>query len=227
MRRIDTDDQISDGLDALCRLDPRLAPVRAAAGPVPLRRRPSGFASLAEIVVAQQVSRASAEAIMGRLAGRVAPLTPEGLLAAGEPALVAAGLSRAKQRTLRALADAVVAGGLDLDALCALETEEALAHLTLIHGIGAWTAEVYLLTAAGHADVFPARDVALQASVARAFTLAARPNWKALAIFARNWAPWRSVATRLFWAHYARHTARPGMPVTYGAPATPVSPSEA
>ena len=67
MRRISTLDDIAAGLDALCAADPRLVAVRAMAGEVPLRRSQPGFASLASIVVSQQVSRASADAIFGRL----------------------------------------------------------------------------------------------------------------------------------------------------------------
>ena len=86
------------GLDALCVLDPRLAEVRATAGEVPLRLSEPGFRSLASIIVSQQVSRASADAIFGRLVKLVDPLTPEALLAAGEGLFREAGLSRPKQR---------------------------------------------------------------------------------------------------------------------------------
>ena len=84
--------------------------VRARAGEVPLRLTEPGFRSLASIIVSQQVSRASAEAIFGRLARLVDPLTAEALLAADEAAFREAGLSRPKQRTLLAIADAVATG---------------------------------------------------------------------------------------------------------------------
>ena len=113
MRRISTLDDISAGLDALCRLDPRLEKVRAMAGEVPLRLSEPGFASLVSIVVSQQVSRASADAIFGRLTKLVDPLTPEALLAAGDDMFREAGLSRPKQRALLAVAQAV-RDGLDL-----------------------------------------------------------------------------------------------------------------
>lgn len=202
MQRIETEADIARGLDALVALDRRLGPVRAAAGAVPLRRSPPGFESLASIIVSQQVSRASADAIFGRLARLVDPLTPQGLLAAGETALIEAGLSRAKQRTLTAVSLAVASGALELEALSARPAEEAAAALTAIVGIGPWTAEVYLLVAAGHADIFPSGDVALQSAVAHALALERRPGGKALALMAESWRPWRSVAARLFWAYY-------------------------
>ena len=211
MRRIRSIDDISDGLDELCVIDPRLVDVRAAAGEVPLRLTEPGFESLASIVVSQQVSRASADAIFGRLTRLVDPLTPQGLLTAGEDMFREAGLSRPKQKTLLAIARAV-ADGLDLHHLCGLEAGDAVGRMTSISGIGPWTAECYLLFSAGHPDVFPARDVALQAAVGHAFGLESRPGEKALIALAESWTPWRGVASRLFWAYYRGWKGREAAP---------------
>ncbi|MBT1157338.1 DNA-3-methyladenine glycosylase 2 family protein [Aminobacter anthyllidis] len=211
MRRISNLDDVNFGLDALCALDPRLEAVRGMAGEVPLRLTEPGFASLASIIVSQQVSTASARAIFGRLTALVDPLTPEGLLAAGEDMFREAGLSRPKQRTLLAVARAA-AEGLDLDGLCRLDAQEAMASLVAISGIGPWTAEVYLLFAAGHPDIFPARDVALQSAVGHALGIDPRPGEKALIRLAESWAPWRGVASRLFWAYYRETRGRDGAP---------------
>jgi len=208
MRRIDHEDDIAAGLLALQRSDRRLRPVIREAGPVPLRRSPPGFASLAAIIVSQQVSKAAADSIHRRLAGLVDPLTPENLVAAGEKAMREAGLSRPKQATMLAAAEAVLGGDLDLDDACRLPAAEAIAALTRVRGVGLWTAEVYLLFCAGHGDIFPARDVALQAAVADGLGLPARPDEKSLAAIAESWAPWRGVAARLFWAYYAARRGR-------------------
>jgi DNA-3-methyladenine glycosylase II len=210
-RRIASLDDISQGLDALCRLDPRLAAVRAAAGEVPLRRSAPGFASLASIIVSQQVSTASARAIFGRFEKLVDPLTADGVLAAGDGLFRDAGLSRPKVKALRAVA-AAVAAGLDLDHLETLDAADAIARLTAISGIGPWTAEVYLLFAVGHPDIFPARDVALQAAVGHALAMEVRPGEKALGKIAESWRPWRGVASRLFWAYYRAIRGRDAVP---------------
>lgn len=213
MRRIATLQDISAGLDALCALDPRLVRVRSLAGEVPLRLSEPGFGSLASIIVAQQVSRASADAIFGRLVSLVDPLTPQAVLGAGDEVFRAAGLSRPKVRALAGAARAV-ADGLDLHRLCLLDAREAIAALTAVPGIGAWTAECYLLFCAGHPDIFPARDVALQSAVGHALGIDPRPPEKALIALAESWAPWRGVASRLFWAYYrewkGREVAMPG-----------------
>jgi DNA-3-methyladenine glycosylase II len=210
-RRIASLDDISEGLDALCRIDPRLAAIRAVAGEVPLRRSAPGFHSLASIVVSQQVSTASARAIFGRFEKLIDPLTAEEVLAAGDELFREAGLSRPKVKALRAMAAAVV-GGLDLDHLETLEAADAIATLTAVSGIGPWTAEVYLLFAVGHPDIFPARDVALQTAVGHALGLEARPGEKALIGIAESWRPWRGVASRLFWAYYRTIKGRDAVP---------------
>lgn len=224
MQRIETLEHVYRGLDALCAADPRLARVRDIAGDVPLRLSDPGFRSLASIIVSQQVSRASAAAIFGRLTRLVDPLTAEGVLAAGEQTFREAGLSRPKQRALLAVAGAVADDGLDLDHLCRLDAAEAMRRLTAVHGVGAWTAEVYLLFAAGHPDIFPARDVALQTAVGHAFAIEPRPGEKALISLAECWSPWRGVAARLFWAYYRETRGRDAAPL---APAirTPSNPA--
>jgi DNA-3-methyladenine glycosylase II len=157
------------------------------------------------------VSRASADAIFGRLVRLVDPLTPQAILAVGEDVFREAGLSRPKQRGLLAVAEAV-AGGLDLDHLCTLEAGEAIAAMTAVPGIGPWTAECYLLFAAGHPDVFPARDVALQTAVGHALGIDPRPPEKMLIRLAESWSPWRGVASRLFWAYYRELKGRDAAP---------------
>jgi DNA-3-methyladenine glycosylase II len=211
MQRISTLDDITAGLDALCAADPRLERVRTAAGDVPLRRTEPGFPSLISIIVAQQVSRASADAIFDRLTKLADPLTPEALLAAGDELFREAGLSRPKQRAVLAVSEAV-RDGLDLAGLCELDAEAAIGAMTRVPGIGLWTAEVYLLSAAGHPDVFPARDVALQSAVGHALGIDPRPDEKALIKIAESWSPYRGVASRLFWAYYRQIKGREGAP---------------
>jgi DNA-3-methyladenine glycosylase II len=212
LRRIDTLDDVAAGLAALAGLDARLAAIMPTAGEVPLRRTEPGFASLASIIISQQVSRASADAIFGRLVKLVDPLEAPTILAGGNAPLVEAGLSRPKQATLLAAAGAVTSGALDLHGLCDMPPDEALAQLTAVHGIGEWTAEVYLLFAAGHPDIFPAKDLALQVAAGEIFGLPDRPDDRAVRLLSESWRPWRGVAARLLWAHYRNLKGREAAP---------------
>jgi DNA-3-methyladenine glycosylase II len=211
--RIDTEDDVAAGLEVLIAADPRLAKVAAAAGPLPLRRRAGGFAGLAGIVVSQQLSTASAGAIWGRLAAAYDPLTPQSLIKARADRLARLGLSRPKIRALKEIARAVASGALDCEALPDMPAEAAHRALCAIHGIGPWTADIYLLFCLGHRDAWPAGDLALQEGARLAFGLPARPNAKEIVLLAEPWRPWRGVAARLLWAYYRATKQREAIPV--------------
>lgn len=188
---------------ALLALDPvRIGPLLAVTGPPPLRLREPGFAGLAMIVVGQQVSTASAEAIYNRLVAAVAPLTAAAFLATDEATLKAVGLSMPKVRALHAIAQAILGGTLDFGVLATLSAEEAHRTLVGIKGIGPWTADVFLLFCLGHPDALPAGDVALQEGARLAFGLPTRPTPVELVALAESWRPYRGVAARLLWTLY-------------------------
>jgi DNA-3-methyladenine glycosylase II len=201
--RLRDQDDISAGIAALRDLDP--GPVRAlvdAVGQPALRRRPPGFAGLAAVIVGQQLSTASANAIFGRLDALLDPVTAGRLLAASDEALRTCGLSVAKVRTLRATAGAVLEGQLDFDRMIESTAEAAYAELVAIPGIGPWTADVFLLFGLGHADILPAGDLALQEAARLILRLDLRPNARELARIAERWRPFRGVAAHLLWAYY-------------------------
>jgi DNA-3-methyladenine glycosylase II len=212
LRTIETAGHVAEGLAHLARADKRLKRVIAMAGQVPLRRREAGFAGLARIIVGQQLSVASANAIWARFAAAFPEMTPESIGRAREPRFRKAGMSLPKIRALRAAA-AACRDGLDLAALAGLPAEEAHARLCSVHGIGPWTADIYLLFCLGHPDIFPVGDLALRNAVADAFGLAAPAGPQAIAAIAGNWSPWRSVAAYLFWAYYAARKAQKWAPL--------------
>ncbi|WP_010139861.1 DNA-3-methyladenine glycosylase family protein [Oceanicola sp. S124] len=201
---LDDIDTLARGAAWLAATDPGLA--RIATPLPPLRRRAPGFATLLQAIIGQQVSTASAAAIWARLEG--AGLTaPAPVAAAGEEGLRACGLSRPKIRYALALAGA----GTDFDALADLPDEEVIARLVALPGIGRWTAEIYATVALGRADVIPAGDLALQEATRLLYGLSERPSEAALRDRALAWSPWRGVAARLLWAHYAVEKKREGV----------------
>ena len=215
MRIIETDADILEGLAHLKKRDRKLAPVIERVGTIPLRRHKPGFAGLCDIVISQQLSVASANAIMARTVSGLGDLVPAAFLAADDPALRACGLSGPKMRTLRAVADAAHSGALPIAELHAMPVEEAVALMTAVKGIGPWTAEIYLMFYVGHADIFAPGDLALQESARIALKLKERPTAKEMAAIAERWQPWRAVAARLLWAYYRIVKSREG--VTTGA----------
>jgi DNA-3-methyladenine glycosylase II len=102
----------------------------------------------------------------------------------------------------KAIATALAEGRLDLDALTALEDEAAIEALVAVHGIGRWTAEIYLLFALGRPDVWPAGDLALAEAARRLLDLPARPDPKAFRVLGARWSPWRGAVAHLLWHYY-------------------------
>jgi DNA-3-methyladenine glycosylase II len=196
-RIIQTPACVAEGAEWLAARDPRMATALQQTGELPLRRRPDGFDQLLSAIVSQQVSVASANAIWQRM--KTARLTgPRKIMWASDDDLRAVGLSRQKIRYARALAGARI----DYAALRSAPTDQVIATLVEVPGIGAWTAEIYVMFSLGRADVFAPGDLALQESARVLFDLPERPGERALRSMAEDWAPWRSVAARLLWAYY-------------------------
>lgn len=194
--------RLKTALAALGAADPDMARAIAEIGPPPPRSAEPGFGGLLRIVLGQQLSVFAARAIWDRLAATADPLTPAHMLALGEADFARIGFSRQKIRSSRAIAEAVAAGALDLDAIPGMEDAEAMAHLTAVHGIGPWTAEIYLLFALGRPDIMPAGDLALLVAAGRLKRKRRRPTPKELRKMAERWRPWRSVAARMLWHYY-------------------------
>ncbi|MGA0533987.1 DNA-3-methyladenine glycosylase family protein [Hansschlegelia sp. KR7-227] len=210
-------------LDALCARDARMAALRAASPEPPLRRISADIAGLVWIVNSQLISVAAARAIHGRVEAALGAVEHAALSAAPDELFRAAGMSRVKLKTVRALC-AAVDDGLDVEGLEALDEPEARARLLAIPGVGPWTADVFLLFAHGRPDAFPAGDVAVQSAMKDVLGLAARPDRGAAEELAEPWRPLRGVAAQLLWAYYlGRRRGRDAAPSR--TPAGPVRPA--
>jgi len=193
---------LEETLVELGRRDADLARAHREAGTPRLRKRAPGFAALINIILAQQLSAASADAIRGRLDGLAAPLTPERFLALDDASLRRIGFSRQKILYGRGLAEAIASRRLDLARIHRLQDEEAIAAITELKGLGRWSAEVYLLFALQRPDIWPVDDLAVVVAVQRLKRLKERPDRKRMLAIAEPWRPWRSYAARLLWHYY-------------------------
>jgi len=208
-----TEADLRAGLTQLILADPRLKPVADKAGAFSLRRREGGYAGLCAIVCGQQLSTAAAATIRNRLFAAFMPFGHEAVRSARTDKLRRLGLSAAKVKSIKEIGKAVAKGRIDLTAVGNMDADVAHAALTALHGIGPWTADIYLLFCLGHADAFPAGDLAVQESARIAFGLRKRPDAKALTKIAEAWRPWRGVAAHLLWAYYHAVKKRDVVPV--------------
>lgn len=192
----------------LARAEPRFAEVVERHGPPPLWSRKPGFASLALLMLEQQVSLAQAREMYRRLDKAAGGVVPKKVARLGEEGMREIGITRQKSAYLAGLAMELNRGKLDLAAIAKLPDDAAIKALDDLHGVGPWTAQCYLLFALRRPDVFPTADLALVESVTRLWKLRARPSPAAIERRANAWRPYRAVAARLLWHYYLAEKGR-------------------
>lgn len=190
------------GVEQLITQDDDLRAIVARHGPPPLWAREPGFPTLLHIILEQQVSLASARAAFDRLCAIANPLTPVRFLELTDQELKNVGFSRQKTAYVRGLANALIERRIDLDRLQHLDDHEVQRQLTSLRGIGAWTANIYLLMVLRRPDIWPMHDLALASAAQRVKRLAERPTPNQLQRLAEAWRPLRAVAARLLWHEY-------------------------
>ena len=183
-------------------IDKDMARILANHGTPPLWAREAGFITLLRIILEQQVSLVSADAMYRRLVTNISPLTPPAVLAAGAPFLRSFGITRQKATYFINVAESIHSGGLDLEELGKLSDEPAIAKLTSVKGIGPWTAKIYLLMALCRPDVWPVGDIALATAFKNLKGLRERPSQPELSETVRVWSPYRATAARMLWHYY-------------------------
>lgn len=204
-------DRLAAAARSVAGLDGDMARILATCGTPPLWDRPPGFVTLLRIILEQQVSLVSADAMYRRLLAQIDPLTPENVLDKGETFLRSFGVTRQKAAYFVNAARAVRDGDLDLAALAREDDETAMARLTAVKGVGPWTARIYLLMVLCRPDVWPVGDVALATAFQKLKGLEKRPSQPELEAMAFAWAPHRATAARLLWHYYLN-----GMPAGQG-----------
>lgn len=197
-----TEATLHQAVEYLAALDPDLAAIFARLGPPPLWAREPGFPALVLIILEQQVSLASARAAFDRLLTAASPLTPSIFLQLDDETLRTIGFSRQKAGYSRQLAQAILDGHLDVEALAMLPDDAARAALVAHKGIGPWTADIYLLMCLRRPDIWPVGDLGLLVAVQAIKGFGHRPTAGEMAEIAAPWRPWRAVAARLLWHYY-------------------------
>lgn len=197
-----TEETLQSCVLALAKAEPVFKHILETLGAPPLWARSPGFSTLVHIILEQQVSLASARAAFEKLKQACPSLTPGQFLGLDDGALKAIGFSRQKAAYCRNLAQRILEGELELDALAGQSDEQVRAALTGLKGIGPWTAEIYLLMALGRPDAWPHSDLALAAAARRAFGLPEIPKPPELERLGEPWRPYRAAAARLLWHYY-------------------------
>ena len=188
-----------DEARTLLRQDRAFRPILKVVEPFEIHSHRPYFWVLCSSILSQQVSGASARAVINRVRALHPDLrfpTPEAILATSEKKLLGAGVSRQKRRYLYALAEAFNDGGLGRVRWSRLTDAEIIERLTAIVGIGRWTAEMFLMFSMRRRDVFPIDDLGIRKGMERFFGV---PEAPAMIERAERWRPYRTVASVYLW----------------------------
>lgn len=198
---------LSEAIDHLRAADPVLRGLIDSIGVDSLGDRRIGrprdhYGALVRTIVGQQLSTRAARAIYERLTQRFggrAP-TPEEIMAEDPEELrTSVGLSHAKVRYLRSLAEHALDGSLELDKLARLSDAEVIAELTAISGIGLWSAHIFLMFHLQRPDILPVGDLGIRKAFQNAYKLPALPEAAEMERIAQPWRPYRTTASLFLW----------------------------
>jgi len=194
--------KLQEATSQIARRDPVMVGLIDRIGPPSLRsrRQPDAFGALVRAIAYQQLAGAAAAAIHGRfLAMFDGNLTPEAVLSMPEARIRAAGMSGAKAASIRDLAAKIVDGTVPLTRLGRLQDDEIVERLSLVRGIGRWTAEMFLIFQLGRLDVWPVDDLGVRKGYQIAYGLQELPKPKVLLALGERFRPYRTIAAWYCW----------------------------
>jgi DNA-3-methyladenine glycosylase II len=200
---------IDDATEYLRRQDPVLRALIDERGPIDPetdRRgsRPDPYIALCRAIVGQQVSTSAAASIWSKFEDVFdGDPSPARVAEADDELLRSAGLSGAKARYVKDLAQHVVSGELDLERLAELSDEDVIAELTEIKGIGRWTAEMFLIFHLARPDVISAGDLGIRRAIEIAYGLDELPGPTDMERISDPWRPQRTLACLYLWRSLA------------------------
>lgn len=159
------------------------------------------FVELCEAIINQQLSDKAAATIFQRFKnlfpkGRI---TPRAFLKLPDAKIRSCGTSNAKVKFLKDLAKKVASGKLNLERLRELTDGEVIVELTKVHGIGPWTAEMFLMFALGREDVFSHGDLGLRNAIKKIYRFKKEPSRKQIEKIVAKWSPYKTHACRILW----------------------------
>lgn len=189
-------------IDAIAKTDEQVYQALQLVGYPEPRLRAAGFETLLSIIVSQQVSTEAANSIWQRVCSAVPSLNAPAVADCEPERLRAAGMSGRKVEYAKGLADSILSGDFDPDALADMSDDQALEQIIALRGFGRWSAEIYLMFSLRRADIFAADDLALQIALQRLKGLADKPSAKHARELVAHWAPRRSAGSLFLWHYY-------------------------
>jgi len=159
------------------------------------------FFRICKEIVGQQLASKAGRAIFSRFKN-IFPrgvICPKAVLAASHETLRDSGISHAKARYIRNLAESVASGDLDFKNFKKFNNEQIVEKLTKTKGIGNWTAEMFLMFTMGREDVFSPGDLGLRKAIKKVYKLKKEPSKKQLEKITNRWSPYKTYGSLVLW----------------------------
>jgi len=170
--------------------------------PLQQPKRSTGyFRKLCREIIAQQLASKAAHAIIGRFYDLFERkhVTPDKLLAFSEQKLRNVGMSWAKARYTRDLAQKVKDKEVRLNNLHNLDDKLVVEELIKVKGIGNWTAEMFLIFTLGRENIFSHGDLGLRKALQKLYGFKDKPNEKQINKIVDKWSPYKSYGCLALW----------------------------
>ena len=196
------DEQETPQIIHLKQADPVLREIIERVGPYRIQHTEPDFETVVRSIVFQQLSGSSARAIFRRLKEALesdARMAPESILSLSLADARAAGLSQQKTNYLRDLAKKTQTGVIDFARLPRFSDEQVIEHLTVVKGVGVWTAQMFLMFALRRPDVLATGDLGVRSAIRKAYRLRSLPAPGRVEKLGTKWRPYRSVACWYLW----------------------------
>lgn len=195
--------QLKKAEEHLAKADKKLAPVIKASGPCRLKPHKDHYGELVGSIVGQQLSSVAAGTIWRRVLSLFDSKmpTPEQLIKIDDQKLRDVGLSWAKVRYVKDLAQRILDGRLDLDHISTMPNEQLIEQLTAVKGIGEWSAHMFMMFGLGRLDILPVGDLGIRKAMMKLYDLSELPDPARMVTIAneKGWHPYESVASWYLW----------------------------
>lgn len=196
---------MKQAIDFLLEKDPVFKRIIDQYGLPIIPERPQGFATLALLILEQQVSIDSAKATFIKLSAKVEAFQPQELLSLSDEEFRNAGVSRQKTSYIKALATAIMNKELDLESLPEKSSQQVREELIRIKGIGNWTIDVYLMFCLQKPDIIPLGDIAIINTIKELLDFHDKLEIES---YTDKWSPHRSLASFILWHYYLEKRGR-------------------
>lgn len=158
------------------------------------------FLKLCQEIIGQQLSGKVADVIFNRFKNLYSnDINPKVVFNTPHEKLRGIGMSNAKAKYVKNLAETIIKGIIVIDRLDDLSDEKVKKELLQVKGIGPWTVEMFLMFTLARPDVFSHGDLGLKKGIKKIYRFKKDPSIKTVERIIKKWSPYKTYACLILW----------------------------